>query len=76
VRILKKKNEVEEMATMSEMWKNVVTLGNRIEDIYLRIKTGNPALDEVLIARAEISQVKEDMDILMSHLLEKREWGK
>ena len=54
------------MTTMAEMWKNAVTLGNRIEDIYLSLKTGNDALDEVLIARAEIAQVKEDMGSLMS----------
>ena len=54
------------MTTMAEMWENATILGNRIEDIHLRLKTGDPALDEVLIARAEISQVKEDMDTLMS----------
>ena len=29
------------MTTMAEMWKNAVTLGNRIEDIYLSLKTGD-----------------------------------
>lgn len=63
------------MTTMAEMWKNASTLEDRIEDIYSRLKNGQSILDDILIARAEITQVKEDIDILMAYLLQKKEWG-
>jgi hypothetical protein len=61
---------------MSEMWINTSHLQDRIEDIYRNMKhlakrkgallRTKLLFDEVCIARAEIEQVREDMDVLMS----------
>jgi hypothetical protein len=64
---------------MSEMWINTSHLQDRIEDIYRNMKhlakrkgallRTKIAYDEVCIARAEIEQVREDMNSLMEIVL-------
>ena len=64
------------MTTMAEIWSNATALENRIERIYSRLNDEQSALDDTLIARAEIIQVMEDIDSLISWVLELRHPGK